>query len=60
MTAVESYFATQTDQEKRKCNVLDELQLSPLHYAASTNRMDVIRLLIDHGAGRLPYVLKSN
>ena len=57
MTAVQSYFSAQNDEEKRKCNILDELQLSPLHYAASTNRLDVIRLLIDHGAGKLFFIL---
>ncbi|RDD43955.1 Transient receptor potential cation channel subfamily A member 1 [Trichoplax sp. H2] len=49
VTAVENHFASRQDV-KNTCNNLDEHQLSPLHYAARGNRVDVVKTLITCGA----------
>lgn len=48
--AVENHFSS-GKRENSACNQLDEHQMSPLHYAARSNYIDVVETLIDHGAG---------
>ena len=56
VAAVENHFAS-SKGKKSDCNHLDEHHMSPLHYAARGDRVDVVKMLIDHGAGKLLLVL---
>jgi len=38
---------------KKKINVLDEDDLTPLHYAARYNHLNMVRLLLENHAGKL-------
>ncbi|RDD43953.1 Transient receptor potential cation channel subfamily A member 1 [Trichoplax sp. H2] len=49
VAAVENHFSSHPDK-KNTCNNLDEHQMSPLHYAARGNRVDVVKTLISHDA----------
>ncbi|RDD43947.1 Transient receptor potential cation channel subfamily A member 1 [Trichoplax sp. H2] len=48
VSVIQEYFVYNKD--KNACNRLDEHKLSPLHYAAKYNRVEIIRSLVDHGA----------
>lgn len=43
---------------KKKINLKDEDDLTPLHYAARYNHLEVVQLLIESGAGRCRLKLK--
>ena len=36
---------------KKKINILDEDDLTPLHYAARYNQLNVLIVLVENGAG---------
>ena len=38
---------------KKKINVQDEDDLTPLHYAARYNQLEVLKLLVENHAGKL-------
>ena len=38
---------------KKKINIQDEDDLTPLHYAARYNQLEVLKLLVENNAGKV-------
>lgn len=56
VAVLEKYFTDSPNGNGFECNHLDQYELSPLHYSAKYNRVEVIKSLLSYGAGNLTFL----
>lgn len=50
--SLERCFGFRSRSNMAACNLLDQFEMSPLHYAVKYNHIKIIKTLINNGAGK--------